>query len=299
MSENTTETTDVEDVEQIDTPRMSTGGRPEGPDLNPTRRRPETFPREVVEKLRQENGKYRQRAQQADASPDACTPSWSGRQDDWPIPPIWSSTRNTSTTPTPWRPRSTTARPKPHLATRRPAGDIGQGQRARRLAVLTARLAQRTDVNRASEKTDPPRCGVRSGSALRGEHTCADPVTLLRRDLPGLAPNRLTSWRRVEPSNRHDTLRTFIVAIEVTSGNTTLIQSQVASLLVQPLGAGQHVPGRRPRRPRLLQPGPGAAHRQRRHRRVRRRRRPDHRWRRRVRRSHPAALDTLRASRCW
>ena len=27
---------------------------------------PETFPREVVEKLRQENGKYRQRAQQAD-----------------------------------------------------------------------------------------------------------------------------------------------------------------------------------------------------------------------------------------
>ena len=34
---------------------------------------------------------------------------------------------------------------------------------------------------------------------------------------------------------RHIILRTVIVAIEVTSGNTTLIQSQVASLLVQPL----------------------------------------------------------------
>ena len=91
---------------------------------------PDTFPREVVEKLRQENGKYRQRAQQADTYATGCTPNLSGPQAGWPIRPTSSSTKNTSMILTPWPAAvdDLLAR-KPHLASRKPTGDIGQGQR--------------------------------------------------------------------------------------------------------------------------------------------------------------------------
>ena len=73
---------------------------------------PDTFPREVVEQLRQENGKYRQRAQPADVfAPRLHTELVKGdrqigRSDR---PRVRRAT--TSTTPTPSRPRSTTCWP--------------------------------------------------------------------------------------------------------------------------------------------------------------------------------------------
>ena len=58
----------TESIEAVRTnrapPRVTTDATPEERVLR--RPSPETFPREVVEKLRQENGRYRQRAQQAD-----------------------------------------------------------------------------------------------------------------------------------------------------------------------------------------------------------------------------------------
>lgn len=90
----------------------------------------EMFPRSVVEKLRTENGKYRQRAQQADGYAQRLHAELvraTGRLAD-PADLEFAPEHLDD-------PDALTAavdellEAKPHLATRRPSGDIGQGQR--------------------------------------------------------------------------------------------------------------------------------------------------------------------------
>ena len=90
----------------------------------------DTFPREVVERLRQENGRYRQRAQQADTLAQRLH-----------VELVRATGRLADPTDLPFDeahiddPEALTAAVddlldrKPHLASRRPSGDIGQGQR--------------------------------------------------------------------------------------------------------------------------------------------------------------------------
>lgn len=91
---------------------------------------PDTFPREVVERLRQENGKYRQRAQRADTLAQRLHAELvraTGRLADPTDLPFDEAHLDD--------PEALAAAVddlldrKPHLATRRPSGDIGQGQR--------------------------------------------------------------------------------------------------------------------------------------------------------------------------
>lgn len=91
---------------------------------------PEMFPREYVESLRQENGKYRQRAQHADglatrlhtelvrATGRLADPS------DLPFDPEHLNDADKLNADI-----NELLESKPHLASRRPTGDIGQGQR--------------------------------------------------------------------------------------------------------------------------------------------------------------------------
>lgn len=89
----------------------------------------ETFPRSYVEKLRDENARYRQRAQRAD---DLAAALWTARVSatgrladptDLPMPedadPLDADTVAAAVDELLGR--------KPHLASRRPAGDVGQG----------------------------------------------------------------------------------------------------------------------------------------------------------------------------
>jgi len=90
----------------------------------------DTFPRSVVEELRRENGRYRQRAQQADelahrlhtelvrATGRLADPSDLDYDDAHLDDPDALTTAIDDL-----------LERKPHLATRRPSGDIGQGQR--------------------------------------------------------------------------------------------------------------------------------------------------------------------------
>lgn len=91
---------------------------------------PDTFPRDVVEKLRQENGRYRQRAKQADTLAQRLHTELvraTGRLADPTDLPFDESHLDD--------PDALAAAVddlldrKPHLASRRPSGDIGQGQR--------------------------------------------------------------------------------------------------------------------------------------------------------------------------
>lgn len=91
---------------------------------------PETFPREVVEKLRQENGKYRQRAGQADELAKRLHTELvraTGRLADPTDLPFDEDHIADPGTLTAALDELLDA--KPHLATRKPAGDIGQGNR--------------------------------------------------------------------------------------------------------------------------------------------------------------------------
>ncbi|BBX72281.1 hypothetical protein H7H78_11700 [Mycobacterium shinjukuense] len=91
---------------------------------------PQSFPREVVEQLRKENGKYRQRAQQADALARRLHTELvraTGRLAD-PTDLVYAEEHLDD-------PDALSAAiddllaTKPHLASRRPTGDIGQGNR--------------------------------------------------------------------------------------------------------------------------------------------------------------------------
>jgi hypothetical protein len=124
--ENTTEATDTdtaEDVQQTDT-------LGETDETSTEEREPDSFPREVVEKLRQENGRYRQRAQEADtlahrlhtelvrATGRLADPS------DLEFNPDHLDDGESLA-----QAIDELLEQKPHLATRRPSGDIGQGNR--------------------------------------------------------------------------------------------------------------------------------------------------------------------------
>lgn len=91
---------------------------------------PDTFPRKVVEDLRQENGRYRQRAQQADAYAERLHTELvraTGRLADPADLPFDAEHLDDADALN--AAIDTLLDAKPHLATRRPTGDIGQGQR--------------------------------------------------------------------------------------------------------------------------------------------------------------------------
>lgn len=121
MKEQETPAPEVEPVASLDE---------SAPQEHVEEEQPDTFPREVVEELRKENGRYRQRAKQADtlaqrlhvelvratgrlADPDDL-PFDEGHLDD---PQALAAALDDLLDR------------KPHLATRKPSGDIGQGQR--------------------------------------------------------------------------------------------------------------------------------------------------------------------------
>lgn len=89
----------------------------------------ETFPREYVEKLRQENGKYRQRAQEADDLAHrlhTALVTATGRladPEDLPFADEHLEDADALNTAI-----SDLLQRKPHLASRRPRGDVGQGR---------------------------------------------------------------------------------------------------------------------------------------------------------------------------
>lgn len=121
------ETTTTEEAPVDSTEDVDQGG---GLETSTDETDSDTFPREVVEKLRQENGKYRQRAQQSDALAHRLHTELvraTGRLAD-PSDLEYAEDHLDD-------PDALTAAidelldAKPHLATRRPMGDIGQGQR--------------------------------------------------------------------------------------------------------------------------------------------------------------------------
>jgi hypothetical protein len=132
MNENADEPTTVDDTEELSTAVESSDESVPADDLPEPESDPEpdTFPREVVEKLRQENGKYRQRAQLADtyaqrlhtelvrATGKLADPT------DLPFDEAYIDDADALNAAI-----DELATRKPHLATRRPSGDIGQGQR--------------------------------------------------------------------------------------------------------------------------------------------------------------------------
>ena len=91
---------------------------------------PDVFPREVVEKLRQENAKYRQRAQHADTLAErlhtelARATGKLADPTDLPFDPEHLDDPDALAAAV-----DQLLTRKPHLAARRPAGDIGQGNR--------------------------------------------------------------------------------------------------------------------------------------------------------------------------
>lgn len=131
MTDETTTTTEVPEEPQIDTEVDVTsqvadadnvGDQPD-PD-------PEMFPRHVVEDLRKENGKYRQRAQQADTLATRLHAELvraTGRLAD---PTDLAFDEEHLGDPDKMAAAiDELLEAKPHLASRRPVGDIGQGHR--------------------------------------------------------------------------------------------------------------------------------------------------------------------------
>ncbi|QZT54605.1 hypothetical protein [Mycolicibacterium austroafricanum] len=117
----------AEDTHETSTPELSDSesGNPEGSDPESD---PDTFTRDYVEGLRQENGKYRQRAQRADelahrlhtelvrATGKLADPTDLEFDEDH----IADAAKMIAAI-------DDLLTRKPHLASRRPAGDIGQG----------------------------------------------------------------------------------------------------------------------------------------------------------------------------
>lgn len=95
---------------------------------SPPETEPETFPRDYVEQLRQENGKYRQRAQQANQLAQRLHAELvrsTGRladPDDLPFDESHLEDADTLGAAI-----DALLTRKPHLAARRPTGEIGQG----------------------------------------------------------------------------------------------------------------------------------------------------------------------------
>lgn len=132
MSDN-----NIPGVEEViaDAPNNTEGdisdANPEGSDLkSDPYEDAETFPREYVEKLRTENGKYRQRAGEADALATRLHTELvraTGRladPTDLPFDPDHVADAGKMSAAI-----DALLESKPHLASRRPTGDIGQGNR--------------------------------------------------------------------------------------------------------------------------------------------------------------------------
>lgn len=129
--ETTTETTEIGNTAPDDQESLNSGNNGssstniEEPDGIPS-----TFPREVVEELRRENGKYRQQAKQSDTYAHRLHTELvraTGRladPTDLPFDPEHLDDTDKLTAAI-----ELLLSNKPHLATRRPSGDIGQGQR--------------------------------------------------------------------------------------------------------------------------------------------------------------------------
>ena len=85
----------------------------------------ETFPRSYVEKLRSQNARYRERAKTPTPTASGCTPSWSAPPAGWPTRP--TSIPHLDDPDALAAALDDLMARKPHLASRRPTGDIGQG----------------------------------------------------------------------------------------------------------------------------------------------------------------------------
>ena len=120
------ENVEQEQVEAPEVPEVEEA--PEAEDSSAGDEEQDTFPREYVEKLRDENAKYRQRAQKADDLAHrlhSALVTASGRlQDASDLPYDESHLDDPEALETAI---SELLAKKPHLASRKPAGNIGQG----------------------------------------------------------------------------------------------------------------------------------------------------------------------------
>jgi hypothetical protein len=149
MTEETpNETSDqiVADLPQSGTDQSDDTDSPGGADLqHPESEEPETFPRDYVEKLRQENGRYRQRAGKADTYAQRLHTELvraTGKLADPTDLPFSEDHLDDPDTLT--AAIGDLLQRKPHLASRRPTGEIGQGATPQKASVdLAAILRQR------------------------------------------------------------------------------------------------------------------------------------------------------------
>lgn len=121
-------TTETEVPEEPKSPAITESGNSEVP--NDETPEDDVFPRQVVEDLRKENGRYRQRAQLADTYAQRLHAELvraTGRLADPSDLPF--SEDHIADPDTMVAAIDELLAAKPHLATRRPVGDIGQGNR--------------------------------------------------------------------------------------------------------------------------------------------------------------------------
>lgn len=127
--DNTAEEPTSEDYEAVIQAMQADGHNIDDPEPEPDEE-PETFPRQYVEDLRKENGIYRQRAQKGDEYAQRLHTELiraTGRladPTDLPFDPEHLDDPNKLAAAL-----DDLLDRKPHLATRRPTGDIGQGHR--------------------------------------------------------------------------------------------------------------------------------------------------------------------------
>ena len=118
----------VDEETQSDTESVNNTDTPSEPTAEESTEEQDTFPREYVEKLRDENAKYRQRAQKADDLAhrlhNALTAATGRLQDASDLPYDESHLDDPEALETAI---SELLAKKPHLGSRKPAGNIGQG----------------------------------------------------------------------------------------------------------------------------------------------------------------------------
>lgn len=130
MSETAEETSEVVDTESTTEGDISDATPEDVQETDTPDDDAETFPRSYVEKLRQENGKYRQRAGEADTLAKRLHAELvraTGRLADPTDLPF--DEEHLADPGTMIGAIDELLESKPHLASRRPTGDIGQGQR--------------------------------------------------------------------------------------------------------------------------------------------------------------------------
>lgn len=117
-----------EPQEQVDTETPEVEETPTVDDSSTDNEDPDTFPRDYVEKLRDENAKYRQRAQKADEIAhrlhNALTEATGRLQDASDLPYDESHLDDPEALQ---RAIQELLEKKPHLGSRKPTGNIGQG----------------------------------------------------------------------------------------------------------------------------------------------------------------------------